>query len=91
MKGPLVSVCLPNFNTRSFLQERIETIFDQTYDNWEMIVSDNFSDDGSWELFEELAQKDQRIAIAQAPREGMYVKLEYLCPARAGKVCLHCH
>jgi len=51
MKGPLVSVCLPNFNTRSFLQERIQTIFDQTYDNWEMIVSDNFSDDGSWELY----------------------------------------
>ena len=82
MKGPLVSVCLPNFNTRSFLQERIQTIFDQTYDNWEMIVSDNFSDDGSWELFEELAQKDQRIAIAQAPREGMYANWN-TCVGRA--------
>jgi glycosyltransferase involved in cell wall biosynthesis len=72
MSEPLVSICLPNLNTFRFLEERIDTIFGQTHDNWEMIVSDNFSDDGSWEFFQNLARKDQRIAIEQAPREGMY-------------------
>jgi hypothetical protein len=70
--GPLVSICLPNLNTLPFLRERVETILDQTYTNWELVVSDNYSEDGAWALFEELARTDNRVSIAQAPREGMY-------------------
>ena len=72
MSLPLVSVCLPNLNTRQYLDERVHTILAQTYTDWELVVSDNCSDDGAWEFFEELAEQDHRIAIAQAPREGMY-------------------
>ena len=69
---PVVSICVPNLNTRPFLRERFETIFGQTFQDWEMLVSDNYSDDGAWEFFEELAGNDRRISIAQAPREGLY-------------------
>jgi hypothetical protein len=72
MNRALVSVCLPNRNTFPYLQERVETIFDQTYKQWELVVSDNFSDDGAWAFFERLASKDRRVLIEQAPREGMY-------------------
>jgi glycosyltransferase involved in cell wall biosynthesis len=72
MKRSRVSICLPNLNTRRYLQERIDTVLRQTYDNWELIVSDNYSDDGAWPSFEELARADSRVSIAQAPREGMY-------------------
>jgi hypothetical protein len=37
-----------------------------------MVVSDNFSDDGEWEFFEEVALRDGRIPIAQASRRGLY-------------------
>jgi hypothetical protein len=70
--APLVSVCLPNLNTLPFLEERIATIRAQTYQNWELIVSDNYSDDGAWEFFQRLAKTDERVSIRQAPREGMY-------------------
>ena len=73
MSQPLVSVCLPNRNTLPYLPERVDTIFGQTYKNWELIVSDNFSEDGAWAFFEGLAEKDSRVSIAQAPREGMYL------------------
>ena len=87
MTGPLVSVCLPNLNTRPFLEERVQTIFAQTYPNWEMVVSDNFSDDGAWEFFEALAQKDERVLIAQAPRAGLYANWNNcLRRARGGHV-----
>lgn len=69
---PLVSICVPNLNTRPYLEERFATVFDQTYGNWELIISDNFSDDGAWEFFKAQAQKDRRISVAQAPRSGMY-------------------
>jgi hypothetical protein len=64
---PLVSVCLPNRNTRPYLPERIDTIFEQTYQEWELIVSDNFSEDGAWEFFQSVAAQDERVCIAQAP------------------------
>jgi glycosyltransferase involved in cell wall biosynthesis len=72
MNSPLVSICLPNLNTLPYLQERIDTIFVQTYPHWELIISDNYSDDGAWPLFEELARKDPRVSISQAPKEGLY-------------------
>lgn len=72
MTSPLVSICLPNLNNRLFLEERVETIFAQTYRNWELIVSDNYSEDGAWEFFESVARKDSRVLIARAPREGLY-------------------
>jgi GT2 family glycosyltransferase len=71
MNQPLVSVCLPNRNTLPYLPERVDTILGQTYKNWELIVSDNFSEDGAWVFFEGLAEKDSRVSIAQAPL-GIY-------------------
>lgn len=82
MTAPLVSVCLPNLNTYPYLRERVDTILAQTYPHWELVVSDNFSNDGAWELFKELARQDPRISIAQAPREGMYQNWNR-CLARA--------
>ena len=52
---PVVSICVPNLNTRPFLRERFETIFGQSFQDWELLVSDNYSDDGAWEFFEQLA------------------------------------
>jgi glycosyltransferase involved in cell wall biosynthesis len=72
MTKPLVSVCLPNLNTFPFLQERVDTIFGQTYDNWELVISDNYSEDGAFQFFEGLAQRDARVLVEQAPRQGLY-------------------
>jgi glycosyltransferase involved in cell wall biosynthesis len=69
---PKVSICVPNLNTRPFLPERLETIFRQSFQDWELVVSDNYSDDGAWELFQEQALREPRMTIAQAPRLGMY-------------------
>jgi len=72
MSTSLVSICLPNLNTRPFLEERVDTILRQTHQSWELVVSDNFSEDGAWEFFQELAKKDSRVSIAQAPKAGLY-------------------
>ena len=69
---PLVSVCVPNLNMRPFLKERFDTIFDQTFQDWELFVYDSFSDDGSWEFIQQLARHEPRMRIAQGPREGVY-------------------
>jgi glycosyltransferase involved in cell wall biosynthesis len=69
---PLVSICVPNLNARPFLEERFNTIFDQTFHDWELFVYDSHSDDGSWEFIQQLAKKCERMQIAEGPREGPY-------------------
>src|SRR5260370_3949548 len=71
MHRPLVSVCLPNRNMRRYLPVRVNTIFHQTYSEWELIVSDNFSEDGAWEFLQNLAAKEKRVSAIQE-RLGMY-------------------
>ncbi len=70
--NPRVSILLPNLNNKRFLEERLKSIADQTFSDWELVIVDNYSDDGAWELFQEWAQDDNRIRISQAARNGMY-------------------
>lgn len=72
MVNPLVSIALPNLNNRRFLVDRLESILAQSYQHWELIIVDSYSDDGAWELIQEYAVKDSRFRISQAPREGIY-------------------
>ena len=57
----LVSVITPTYNSSRFIEETIESILAQTYANWELLVTDDCSDDGTWEILTEYAQKDNRV------------------------------
>ena len=68
--NPVVSVCVPNLNTLPFLPERFETIFAQSFQDWELLVYDGYSDDGAWEYINKLASREPRMRIWQGPRQG---------------------
>lgn len=57
-------------NTLPFLPERFETIFAQSFNNWELLVYDSYSDDGGWEYVSEMAARNSSIRAWQGPREG---------------------
>jgi glycosyltransferase involved in cell wall biosynthesis len=69
---PKVSICVPNLNKAPYVAELLDSLVNQTLQDWEMIISDNYSDDGSYEIFQQYAAKDKRIKLSQAPRRGMY-------------------
>jgi len=50
MNNPLVSVIIPNYNHARFLDERIQSILNQTYQNFELIILDDKSTDNSVEV-----------------------------------------
>ncbi len=74
MTTPLVSICLPNLNCRQFLAERMESIIKQSLTDWELLVCDSYSDDGSWEFFQTFGG-ERRITLNQVPREGIYAAI----------------
>src|SRR2546427_5645331 len=72
---PLVSICMPHLNSQPFTEERLKTILQQTLRDWELIVVDSNSNDGSREILERLANQDSRVRLIQAPRDGIYTNL----------------
>lgn len=46
----LVSIIIPNYNHAAFLQQRLDSVFQQTYQNFEVILLDDASTDGSVEI-----------------------------------------
>lgn len=58
---PLVSIVTPFKNTALFLEETLDSILAQTYQNWELIIVDDHSTDKGWEIVSSFAQKDDRI------------------------------
>lgn len=67
-----VSILLPSLNAREFLEARVESLRNQAFREWEGIVLDSGSTDGTWEYFQSAAAKDSRFRLNQIPREGLY-------------------
>jgi glycosyltransferase involved in cell wall biosynthesis len=58
---PRVSIGLPVFNGENYLAEALDSILAQTYGNFELVISDNASTDGTREICQDYASKDGRI------------------------------
>lgn len=59
----LVSIVTPNYNCAKFISQTIESVLFQTYTNWEMLIVDDCSTDGSYEIALKYAEKDSRIKV----------------------------
>ncbi len=67
-----ISIIMPVYNTVSFLPAALQSIQKQTHKNWELIVIDDHSTDGSWEILQRFAKKDSRIkAIRNQKNRGV--------------------
>ena len=60
---PFVSVVTPFYNTEEYLSECIESVLNQTHENFEYILQDNCSTDGSRAIAESYARQDDRIRL----------------------------
>ncbi|RTL12777.1 MAG: glycosyltransferase family 2 protein [Neisseriaceae bacterium] len=58
---PLISVCMLCYNHEKYVAQSIQSVLDQTYENWELIITDNASTDSSRQIIEDYVLKDKRI------------------------------
>ena len=61
MTSPKLSIGLPVYNREKFLRQSLDALLDQTFTDFELIISDNASTDGTEEICREYAQRDGRI------------------------------
>ena len=65
----LVSVIIPTYNHAHFLSRALQSIFDQTYKNWEIIIVDNHSQDNTADVVHKF--KDPRVTFLQIHNNGV--------------------
>ncbi|MBL1215741.1 MAG: glycosyltransferase family 2 protein [Ignavibacteriae bacterium] len=58
---PLISIGMPVYNGENFLKEAVDSILTQSFENFELIISDNGSSDKTEIICREYAQRDTRI------------------------------
>lgn len=59
----LVSIITPSYNSSRFVRECIDSVLAQTYQNWEMIIVDDCSTDGSADLIRDIISEEPRIRL----------------------------
>lgn len=65
-----VSVITPAYNSLFYMSGAIESVIVQTFAEWEMIVVDDCSDDGTVAIIEEYARRDPRIRLIRLEQNG---------------------
>ena len=58
-----VSIITPSYNSEKYIAETIQSVLDQTYQDWEMIIVDDVSTDNSLQIIEQYAKRDSRLKV----------------------------
>jgi teichuronic acid biosynthesis glycosyltransferase TuaG len=67
---PLISIITPSYNASLFIEQTINSVRKQTYQNWEMIIVDDCSTDNTPEILEQIEKEDERIQIIFLNQNG---------------------
>lgn len=62
-KEPLVSIIMPAYNSEKFIKLAVESVINQIYSNWELIVVDDYSKDSTIDIINNYVSRDSRINL----------------------------
>lgn len=71
MTQPLISVIVPCYNVEEYLKTTVESILNQTYQNWELILVDDGSRDNTPQMCDEYLKTDKRIKVIHKLNGGL--------------------
>ena len=70
-RKPLVSVIVPVYNVYPYLRDCVQSVQAQSYQNWELLLVDDGSTDGSETLCDEYAAQDARVRVLHKKNGGL--------------------
>ena len=94
--SPKVSVLLPVYNGQQFLREAVQSVLDQSFQDFELIALDDGSSDRSLPILHEFAARDPRVRVISRENRGLVATLnqligeargEYLARMDADDIC----
>ena len=62
---PLVSIIMPMYNCEKYVEQSILSVVEQTFPDWELIICDDGSKDGSLQIAKEYEKQDSRVHVIQ--------------------------
>lgn len=68
MTDPLVSICIPTYNGTEFLRQCLQSCFDQSFNDYEIVICDDGSSDGTVQLVKEIAGVNPKVKFIQNPQ-----------------------
>ena len=69
--NPLLSIIVPVYNTEQYLSQCIESVLNQSFNSFELLLIDDGSKDGSGDICDEYAKKDSRIRVFHKENGGV--------------------
>lgn len=76
---------MPVYNAEAYLRVCLDSILQQTIDQWELIAVDDFSTDGSYTILQAYADKDDRITVLRNTEKGIIPALQRAYQHSAGR------
>ncbi len=81
-----LTVCMPVYNSASYLAQAVESVLAQSFTDFELLIVDDCSTDGSYEIAAAFAQKDSRISLIRNDQNrGMVANWNYCLELSRGK------
>lgn len=68
LKGK-ISVIIPVHNAEKYIEKAVQSVSQQSYTNWELILVENGSEDSSLKISREFAQKNEKIRLIEEKNE----------------------
>jgi GT2 family glycosyltransferase len=85
-RAPRFSVVMPAYDAEPTIAASIGSVQDQSLDDWELIVVDDGSSDGTWPIVESLAERDARIVALRQDNAGPAVARNRAAAVARGEV-----
>lgn len=70
MIEPLVSIVMPCYNSELYIKEAIDSVINQTYKNWELLIVDDISTDNTCDIVKSYCSLDKRVKYFKLERKG---------------------
>lgn len=86
MRTPKVSIGMPVYNGELFIREALDSLLAQTFTDFELVISDNASTDGTEAICREYNRKDDRIRyVRQTENRGAVANFRYVLDEAVGE------
>ena len=88
----MVDILMATYNGEAFLEEQVQSIINQTYREWRLLVHDDGSTDKTMEILHRLAEEDERVVVIEdgVQRLGVARNFIHLVKQSAAAYCMFC-